>query len=188
MSDSIQPPKDDHTAFAEFCRTADRWKKWLYPDLPGEPLTGQEFNDLTITLIVLIGRYASHTNAAPLEELRRLFLQRRYATADPSLPEPSWAKLLETAQAAVCRVDEVAAWLRTCPVEGEHVEATTPRAPSSPVQYLLSWREILDALDMNCTFRNFPRTDQRKTRGNRIPHLIMAVFRGSGRAASKPKP
>jgi hypothetical protein len=111
-------------------------------------VTGQEFNELTIALIVLIGRYASHTNAAPLEELRRLLLQRCYAADDPNLPEPSPAKILEASYAAVCRVDEVAAWLRTCPAESKQVQATTARTPSPPTQYLLSWRDILDAVGM----------------------------------------
>lgn len=90
----------------------DRWKKWVYPDLPGSPMTLDEFNRLSQDLITWRDSFAPQIDVASLERFRQMVLQRERSKADPSLPgHPTEEELIACALEAVGVCDRIKSWL-----------------------------------------------------------------------------
>jgi hypothetical protein len=102
---ALPAPNDD--AAREKVRAAvERWKKTIYPLLPGEPMTVEECTELTRVIVAWCDQYAPSLNLEPLEEVARI-LRRRRASGE-SIPE---GELVTAAERAARVCDRIMDWL-----------------------------------------------------------------------------
>jgi hypothetical protein len=100
------PAPTDNAAREQVRAALERWKKTIYPSLPGEPMTVEECTQLTRVIVAWCDQYAPSFNLEPLEEVARI-LRRRQAAGE-SIPEDELVTALERA-ARVC--DRIKDWL-----------------------------------------------------------------------------
>jgi hypothetical protein len=96
------PAPTDRQAREQVIAALERWKKWIYPHLPGEPLTLDEFGRLTSEIVSYCSRYLKHIDTTPMKRLWQMSAQRKRLAADPSLPwNPTEEQLVAVAHEAV---------------------------------------------------------------------------------------
>jgi hypothetical protein len=146
---------------------AAKWRSYLYPREATRESVEQWVKRIDQMRVEYLGPFAMPGRAAELEAEREndLALIREHAP-----------HLLETETA--CPLTPTDSPPR------QAVEVRTPAPPSSPIQYLLNWREILDALDQKNNSEN-----QRRVRqlNERYDGPIIAGGKGSQPRVSKDK-
>jgi hypothetical protein len=109
----------------------ERWKKWIYPHLPGEPLLPGEIEWLTRELVLWCTLHAPRIDVRPIQWLWEISVQLARIAHDPSLPwHPSEDERVAAAYEAVAVCEQIKHWL-------ERASETPGEVPNPPVEEFL---------------------------------------------------
>src|SRR5262245_10663823 len=107
------PAVSDHEGWQQVSTVIGRLRKYLFPHLPGETLSDDEFLQLAGSLIRWRNLHAPRFDLTPLRDCREILLQRgRIAVGQPASWTPTPSEFQAAAQKTAAALDEIEKWLK----------------------------------------------------------------------------